>query len=72
MKVANEKGSTMTRILLGIACALLLTSFTAPAARADEKPADAAATPAKKTHHKKKKAAEGDKGAATGSTTTTK
>lgn len=56
----------MKRMLLGIACALSLAAFTTSVARADDKPADAAATPAKKsTHHKKKKAAtEGDKAAA--------
>lgn len=69
--MATDKGITMKRILLGVACALSLAAFTASVARADDKPADASATPAKKTHHKKKKSSEGDKSTSTTTGTTT-
>ncbi len=63
----------MKRILLATACVLSLAAFTASVARADDKPADASATPAKKTHHKKKKSSDSsDKSATGGSTTPTK
>ncbi|HXU70014.1 MAG TPA: hypothetical protein VN947_11830 [Polyangia bacterium] len=62
----------MKRVLLGLIAALSLAAFTTSIARADEKPADGTATPAKKTHKKSKKkdAAAADKTEGTTGTTT--